>query len=37
VTTYTPTVLSSGHIQDVTIDHNITEFGQTGMLMHISS
>jgi hypothetical protein len=35
LTTSTPAFFSTGSIQDVTVDHNITEFGQIGMLIHV--
>lgn len=31
----TPALLSTGTIQDVTVDHNKTQFGQIGMLIHV--
>ncbi len=31
----TPSFVASASIQDVTVDHNITQFGQNGMLIHI--
>lgn len=32
----TPTFLSSANIQNVTVDYDVTKFGQTGMLIHIN-